>query len=185
MKQYTLKCCGCQQQYTTKWRPKNNVWYCSKSCANHFNPRRNMEGKCHRCQNIISASRKHCDDCLLQIREEQKTTSKEKRKLYYKLAVKSYVRKLKDMAVRYKGGKCQLCNYSKYNGSLTFHHLDPKMKRFTISGKSISFERLKPELDKCIMVCQNCHGEIHGGIVDTNQFKKVVVPPGNAPGSQT
>lgn len=77
--------------------------------------------------------------------------------------IKSYVRRLKEQSIEYKGGKCQCCGYNKYNGSLHFHHI--KNKSFSISGKSISFERLKPELDKCILVCANCHGEIHGNII--------------------
>jgi hypothetical protein len=44
---------------------------------------------------------------------------------------------------------------------LQFHHLDPTKKDFTIGGKSWSYERLKQEVDKCILVCANCHIEIH------------------------
>lgn len=63
--------------------------------------------------------------------------------------------------VEYKGGRCERCGYNKLTQVLQFHHLDPKEKDFTISGKSYSFERLKKEVDKCIMVCANCHIEIH------------------------
>lgn len=48
--------------------------------------------------------------------------------------------------------------------NLEFHHKDPMKKEFTISGKSYSFERLKREVDKCILVCSNCHAEIHENI---------------------
>ena len=44
---------------------------------------------------------------------------------------------------------------------MEFHHLDPNEKDFTISGKSWAFERLKKEVDKCILVCNRCHTEIH------------------------
>ncbi len=64
-------------------------------------------------------------------------------------------------AVEYKGGKCELCGYNKCISSLTFHHKDPMKKDFTISGKSYSWDRIKNEVDKCILVCNNCHGEIH------------------------
>lgn len=87
--------------------------------------------------------------------------------------VKTYVRRLKEQSVSYKGGKCQVCGYDRYNGALEFHHIDESNKSFTISGKSISFDRLRPELDKCILVCSNCHREIHGGLVD---ISKVVAP---------
>jgi len=68
-------------------------------------------------------------------------------------------------AVNYKGGKCSICEYDKYVGALNFHHLDPKAKDPNYSAmKNWSFERKKSELDKCILVCSNCHAEIHAGI---------------------
>jgi hypothetical protein len=177
MKEHNLKCCGCQINYVTKWKPKNNVWYCTKSCANKHNPRRHMEGKCHLCQSQISASRKYCNDCITKQRSDSKILSGIRKKNYSKLAVKSYIRKLKEKAIAYKGGKCQSCGYNRYNGSLQFHHVNATTKSFEISGKSISFERLKPELDKCVLVCSNCHGEIHGNVLDL----KLVHPAGLEP----
>jgi hypothetical protein len=77
-------------------------------------------------------------------------------------------RKIKQMAVEYKGGKCQYneCGYNKYIGALEFHHLDPNEKDFSIgrSGHCTSWEKVKKELDKCVLVCANCHREIHGEI---------------------
>jgi hypothetical protein len=64
--------------------------------------------------------------------------------------------------IEYKGGKCCKCGYSKpiYN-AYDFHHRDPNIKDFSISGKSWSYEKLKLEVDKCDLVCKNCHAEIH------------------------
>jgi predicted transcriptional regulator len=75
-------------------------------------------------------------------------------------------RNLKQLAIDYKGGCCEKCGYNKYNGALEFHHLDPTQKDFTIAHlKLTSFnETIKKELDKCILVCANCHREIHGGL---------------------
>ena len=74
-------------------------------------------------------------------------------------------KRTKQKLIEYKGGKCELCGYEKCNRSLQFHHLNPDEKDFTISGKSLSFEKLKEEVDKCILVCSNCHSEIHDGLV--------------------
>lgn len=63
--------------------------------------------------------------------------------------------------IEYKGGKCEVCGYDKCVSALSFHHKDPKEKDFSISAKSYSYERLKKEVDKCILVCANCHIEIH------------------------
>ncbi len=53
------------------------------------------------------------------------------------------------------------CGYNKCLAALQFHHLDPKKKDFRISGRNITWEKIQPELDKTIMVCANCHTEIH------------------------
>jgi len=44
---------------------------------------------------------------------------------------------------------------------LEFHHINPEEKEFTIGGKNYSIERMKKEVDKCVLVCGNCHSEIH------------------------
>jgi hypothetical protein len=76
--------------------------------------------------------------------------------------------KLKILAVAYKGGSCSLCGYNKCIRALEFHHTDPTQKDFGISAKGItrSFEKMKVELDKCILVCANCHREIHNDSID-------------------
>lgn len=72
---------------------------------------------------------------------------------------------MKEKAVDYKGGKCSCCGYDKYIGSLEFHHLNSNEKDFTISFLlNRKWEIIKEELDKCILVCSNCHREIHAGI---------------------
>ena len=73
--------------------------------------------------------------------------------------LKNQKRKLK--AVEYKGGKCEICGYNKNISALEFHHLDPNEKDFTISGTKCGWNDLQKELDKCIMICANCHREIH------------------------
>ena len=74
--------------------------------------------------------------------------------------------KLKEDAVNYKGGKCLACGYNKYQGALEFHHVDPSEKDFNISqSRFLKLQALKPELDKCILLCSNCHKEIHGGLI--------------------
>jgi len=74
--------------------------------------------------------------------------------------------------VNYKGGKCQFCGYSKYIGALDFHHIDPKTKKFSLSMDQMyrSWELTLKELDKCVIVCSNCHREIHGGLIKVNSI---------------
>lgn len=71
--------------------------------------------------------------------------------------------KIKELSVEHKGGCCERCGYNKYIGALEFHHLDPTKKDFNVSkkGHCSSWEKVKKELDKCILVCANCHREVH------------------------
>lgn len=71
-------------------------------------------------------------------------------------------RELKDRAIAYKGGKCVICKYDRCAAAMQFHHEDPLQKDFEIST-SLSWERIVQELDKCVLVCANCHAEIHAG----------------------
>lgn len=66
---------------------------------------------------------------------------------------------LKLKAVEYKGGQCVRCDYSDktYLSVFEFHHLDPKEKDFSISSTYKSWNKIVPELDKCILLCANCH----------------------------
>ena len=79
------------------------------------------------------------------------------------IAVQKRRDKLKILAVEYKGGCCQKCGYNKNIAALEFHHLDPSEKDFGIAyrGYTRSWDTVKKELDKCILVCANCHREIH------------------------
>jgi len=70
------------------------------------------------------------------------------------------------MALEYKGGKCQICGYKKYPGALELHHINKAEKSFGIGDKGYtrSWEKVKAELDKCVLLCANCHREVGGGI---------------------
>ena len=76
-------------------------------------------------------------------------------------------RKLKQMALALKGGKCQFCGYNRYSGALDFHHIDESQKEFDLSTRGLtrSWKRIKKEIQKCVLVCANCHRELHGGII--------------------
>lgn len=96
---------------------------------------------------------------LYQVKNE---TKKVKRNLIGSSgAVISWRKRLKLKLVEYKGGKCENCRYNKCLEALQFHHMDPKEKSFNISGTSWSFVRMKEEVDKCKLLCANCHIEYH------------------------
>jgi len=91
----------------------------------------------------------------------EKLIIKREKKVSKSQAVVDWRKRKKIELVDYKGGCCEKCGYNKSFEALQFHHINPSEKDFTISGKSYSVERLKKEVDKCILVCANCHIEIH------------------------
>jgi len=71
-------------------------------------------------------------------------------------------RKLKEQSIQYKGGECVKCGYNKCQAALQFHHVDKTKKEFTLAHRKVtSFVKVKDELDKCILLCANCHAEEH------------------------
>jgi hypothetical protein len=82
---------------------------------------------------------------------------------YLRKAVSKRRKLLREMAREYKGGKCEKCGYSKCPRALSFHHLDPSKKDFGLSERGLtrSWEKIKKEIEKCILLCANCHMELH------------------------
>jgi len=71
--------------------------------------------------------------------------------------------KCKTRAIEYKGGCCTKCGYNKCTEALDFHHVGKK--DFLISSHyNRKWETLRKELDKCILLCANCHRELHSSI---------------------
>lgn len=80
-------------------------------------------------------------------------------------AVVDFRRRLKVRAVEYMGGRCNECDMSGPAAVFDFHHTDASDKRFGISQDGIPrrWETVVAELDKCVMLCANCHREVHAG----------------------
>lgn len=66
--------------------------------------------------------------------------------------------------INLKGGACEKCGYNKCIAALDFHHSNPNEKLFQIDVRHISNKNMKDllkELDKCVLLCANCHREEH------------------------
>lgn len=75
------------------------------------------------------------------------------------------------------GNCCSICGYNKNYASLSFHHQDPKLKSFNLDARSIgnrSWESIINEFKKCVLLCLNCHSELHNPQCEVN-IKKVYV----------
>ena len=74
--------------------------------------------------------------------------------------------KVKQQAIDYLGGVCLDCGLDDSVIQVyDFHHLDPSEKDFTLGKVNRSFESIKAELDKCILLCANCHRRKHASYI--------------------
>lgn len=72
--------------------------------------------------------------------------------------------KRKLLLIDLSGGKCSICGYKKNLSALTFHHTDSHKKDFKLDMRSLSnrkFSFINKEFKKCILLCHNCHAELH------------------------
>jgi len=85
------------------------------------------------------------------------------RREYLIAAVHKRRKKIRQLAVEYKGGQCEKCGYNRCIEALEFHHSNSSGKDFSISEKGYtrSWDAVKEELNKCVLLCANCHREIH------------------------
>lgn len=167
--------------------------FCSSECARAFstkNKRTDINKKISdklKGINVKTNEKAHgpvnkkCDHCTKAFEVEYnkrhaKFCSHECSTLYRKLTpdgihpVVSYRQRNKDKAIEYKGGKCLVCGYKKSKRALSFHHLDPNTKVEGIIGTSKAWEKIKLELDKCALLCSNCHAEVHDGLIDLTEY---------------
>ena len=132
--------CGCQ-----KLTGSNNI-------NKNFLP---QEQQCPICQKKFinkQKNRHYCYECI------PEGISSDKRQL-------AKARAFKHFLVKYKGGKCEICGYNKCEGALDFHHKNPQEKDVEISKWDFNYNQdiqiyLK-EVDKCMLLCANCHREQH------------------------
>jgi hypothetical protein len=78
--------------------------------------------------------------------------------------VKEWRKNTKRRIIESMGGKCVCCGYNKCDESLALHHLDPSEKELSFGAMRANPKNWKAivvELRKCVLVCNNCHGEIH------------------------
>lgn len=103
-------------------------------------------------------TRKYCYECNPQ---QGSNYNADNRKIFKQNIIQHY----KQKAVDYKGGKCIKCGYSKCLKALHFHHLNAEEKKFQISEaiaqNLFSWDLIQEELDKCVLLCANCHAEEH------------------------
>lgn len=93
----------------------------------------------------------------------------------YRQFIRATKRKLE--FIDYKGGCCELCGYKKNIAALDFHHINSNEKEFNIDARVLAnsnYEKLKKEVDKCMLLCANCHREIHNENSDIDSVREII-----------
>lgn len=76
-----------------------------------------------------------------------------------------------------RGGKCEVCGYDKNIAVLEFHHINPDEKEFQLDMRKFSnttLEKLQKEIDKCMLLCVNCHRELHHPELAFNNIEHLI-----------
>lgn len=85
--------------------------------------------------------------------------------------LKNFRYRQKEKIVYVMGGKCACCGYNKCISALELHHLDPTQKDFTFSkNTNRAWSDLVKELPKTILLCANCHREVHSGLINNEEL---------------
>lgn len=122
----------------SEYKAKQREWYEKKRAE------REAVGLCNRCGRAVAQSgKKLCGDCADRSRRQHK---------------ESYDVKLATI-ISYLGGRCSDCKQTFPACVYDVHHSNPKDKKWHMAGNNVflPWEKLKPELDKCILLCANCH----------------------------
>jgi 5-methylcytosine-specific restriction endonuclease McrA len=85
--------------------------------------------------------------------------------------VKRWRKNTKRRIIAAMGGSCRHCGYDKCDEALECHHIDPTEKEFgfgAMRANPKSWERIVVELRKCVLLCANCHREVHAGLIPDN-----------------
>lgn len=129
-----------------------------------------MNNECVECSKVFTSVRKTmycCDACRQKYQYDKRKQNGENPYLQQK--ERGINKKIK--AVLSLGGKCTSCGYNKNLAALEFHHIYPSTKEFALDLRvfsNLSDVKLNIELEKCVLLCANCHREVHN--LDKNEW---------------
>ena len=91
--------------------------------------------------------------------------------------VSDFRRNRKKLLVKISGNKCNICGYNKAISALQFHHIYPEQKQYGLAqnGTCHNLDKDLSELKKCILVCANCHREIHQNFYSPKELQQMKI----------
>lgn len=151
-------------------------WHTDWHTIRQLNAELKLKGlkRCPACGNILSVDQfgknsaendGRCCYCLSCFRKHSREYNRRKRQPQWKIEAEVKKRQ----AIELLGGQCARCGYNEFQRGLSFHHVNPATKATTISNLigthrlGISDQSVLEELDKCILLCRNCHAGLHAG----------------------
>lgn len=120
----------------------------------------------------------HCEQCGKKLQGRQRrycSTACKNHSLQSYLLQQERGLKRKIEIVESLGGKCSRCGYADNLAAFHFHHRDPKVKSFRLDLRAISNRKIEAvllEVDKCILLCANCHAEYHNPRLNMKELRK-------------
>ena len=164
------QCKYCEQYFDNKGRPSSNICFncmpAGLTPSQQHSRKRQLDREknpkilyCPNCNKDFElpygeVNRKYCYDCM------PKGLSKNEQMSIARAMGKKH-------AVEYLGKECYICGFNKYLSALEFHHIDGgEDKNFNLSNNFTGYDlndKIISELDKCIILCSNCHRALHAG----------------------
>lgn len=162
-----LKCIICGQEMEAQ---KSTKKYCSRSCENKARAQKQQLRKEAALQGI-DIDIKNCLICGAEFKPRDKNANQ--RSCCYNCMPEGEQLMRSDfinLIRQQRGGKCEKCGYNRYLGALDFHHLNPSQKDFTVGNRDFKLKECIEETKKCIMLCSNCHRELHANLWTINDL---------------
>ena len=105
-----------------------------------------------------------CKECRRQYTKEHYKQNVQIYKDRARISRPSYVQRNRDFIYSLREElKCTQCGED-HIAVLDFHHSDPEQKEFSISraiSDGVSLSKIQDEINKCIVLCSNCHRKLH------------------------
>ena len=168
----TVKCVICGKEFESL---KSTKKYCSKECENANRRLKYAKAKAEGLNpHNMGLKEKECLICNKKFTPKSKSANQ--RTCCYNCMPDGIQLKRGDFLAKIKhahGGKCERCGYNTCVKALEFHHIDPSKKDFTISSDNFKLKEAIEESKKCILICANCHRELHDNMWQLEDLKNI------------
>lgn len=122
---------------------------------------------------LFGAKKRYCSNKCKQKSHYYKI--KKQTNTYHSQTIRALKRKF--FLIEKRGGKCEVCGYAKNISALEFHHIDSNTKESKLDARVLSnrnFDFILNEFEKCMLLCTNCHKELHNPELSLENVKRIL-----------